>query len=72
MEVSGQIHTPAALPPGKEPRYQLARRLAGPETVWTWWRREKNLCPFGETNAGKVPWNRLQQVFPQLNYFPYM
>jgi hypothetical protein len=29
MEVSGQLHTPAALPPGKETRYPLDRRLSG-------------------------------------------
>jgi hypothetical protein len=33
MEVSGQLHTPAALPPGKEPRrYPLDRRLGGPQS----------------------------------------
>jgi hypothetical protein len=29
MEVSGQIHASAALPPGKEPPYQLDKRLGG-------------------------------------------
>jgi hypothetical protein len=29
--VSGQRHAPAALPPGKETRYQLYRRLGGPQ-----------------------------------------
>jgi hypothetical protein len=33
MEVSGQFHVSAALPPGKEPpRYPLARRLDGPQS----------------------------------------
>jgi hypothetical protein len=32
MEVSGQLHAPAALPPGKDPRYQLDRRLGGPQS----------------------------------------
>jgi hypothetical protein len=27
MEASGQLHAPAALPPGKEPLYPLDRRL---------------------------------------------
>ena len=31
MEVSGQPHAPAALPPGKRRRYPLNRRLAGPQ-----------------------------------------
>jgi hypothetical protein len=30
MEVSGQLHVPASLPPGKEPLYPLDRRLGGP------------------------------------------
>ena len=35
MEVGGQRHAPAALPPGKT-RYQLYRKLGGPELlVWT-------------------------------------
>jgi hypothetical protein len=29
MEVSGQLHDPAALPPGKKPRYPPQRRLDG-------------------------------------------
>jgi hypothetical protein len=29
MEMSDQLHAPAALPPGKEPQYPLDRRLGG-------------------------------------------
>jgi hypothetical protein len=36
MEVSGQLHDPAALPPGKHPRYPLDRRLGGSQ--WRPWR----------------------------------
>jgi hypothetical protein len=32
MEVSCQLHAPAALPPGKEPRYPLYGRLGGPQS----------------------------------------
>jgi hypothetical protein len=32
MKVSGQLHAPAALPPEKEPRYSLDRRLGGPHS----------------------------------------
>jgi hypothetical protein len=34
MEVSAQLHAPAALPIGKEPppRYPLDRRLGGPQS----------------------------------------
>ena len=38
MEASGQFHTPAALPPRKNIRYPLNRRLGEPQTVW---RRKK-------------------------------
>jgi hypothetical protein len=31
MEVSGQLHAPAALLPGENPWYQLDRRLDGPQ-----------------------------------------
>jgi hypothetical protein len=31
MEVSGQLHAPAAMPRGKNPRYSLYRRLGGPQ-----------------------------------------
>jgi hypothetical protein len=32
MEVSGQLHDPAALPHGKSPWYPLDRRLSGPQS----------------------------------------
>jgi hypothetical protein len=32
MEVSGQLHAPAALPPVKQPLEQLDRRLGGPQS----------------------------------------
>jgi hypothetical protein len=32
MEVCGQLHAPAALSPGKEPRYPLDRRLGRPQS----------------------------------------
>jgi len=31
MEVSGQFHAPAVLPPGKVPRYSLDMSLGGPQ-----------------------------------------
>jgi hypothetical protein len=33
MEVSGQLHAPAALPPRKEPLVPIDRRLVGPRAV---------------------------------------
>jgi hypothetical protein len=32
MEMSDELHDPAALPPGKEPCYPLAGRLGGPQS----------------------------------------
>jgi hypothetical protein len=32
MEVSGQIHAPAAFPPGKESQYPFDRRLCVPQS----------------------------------------
>jgi hypothetical protein len=32
MEVSGQLHAPAALPQGESPWYPLDRRLGGPQS----------------------------------------
>jgi hypothetical protein len=33
MEVSGQLHAPVTLTPGKYPQYPLARRLIDPRAV---------------------------------------
>jgi hypothetical protein len=32
VEVGGQLHVPAALPPGTNPRYPLYRWLGGPQS----------------------------------------
>jgi hypothetical protein len=48
MEVSGQIHAPAALLPGKEPQYPLGRRLGGPQSRSG--RRGKNSTPYRDKN----------------------
>jgi hypothetical protein len=43
--VSGQLHAPAALPPGKEPPiYNGKEAVWTAEPVWTTW-RNKNSCP---------------------------
>jgi hypothetical protein len=46
MEVSGQLHAPAALPPGKSPRYPFYRRLGGPQI---------KRCTQGNENAEIFP-----------------
>jgi len=42
MEVSGQLHAPAALPSGKEPVATIGyESVWAPEPFWTWWWKEK-------------------------------
>jgi len=46
MEASGQLHAPAALPPGKEPPVpirQEVERIQEPTFTWLW--REKIPAP---------------------------
>jgi hypothetical protein len=45
MEVSGQLHDPAALHPGKEPLVPLDRRLGGPQSRSGRGGEEKNSQP---------------------------
>jgi hypothetical protein len=45
MEVSGQLHAPAALPQGKSPWYPLDRRLGGTHSPSGLCREEKILDP---------------------------
>jgi hypothetical protein len=45
MEVSGQLHAPAALPHGKSPWYPLDRRLGGPQSRSGRGGEEKNSQP---------------------------
>jgi hypothetical protein len=48
MEVSGQLHTPAALPPGKEPPVPIAQEAGwASEPVWTRCPWEKFPAPAG-------------------------
>jgi len=38
MEMSGQLHTPAALPPGKEPLVSAGQEVGwAPEPFWMQW-----------------------------------
>jgi hypothetical protein len=45
MEVSGELHAPAALPQGKSPWYQLDRRLGGTQSRSGRGGEEKNSQP---------------------------
>jgi hypothetical protein len=45
--VSGQLHVPAALPPGKSSRYPFYRRLGGPQSRSGWYGEVKIFYPTG-------------------------
>jgi hypothetical protein len=48
MEVSGQLHAPVTLPPGKEPLVPTVQETgSAAEPVWTLQSREKSLTPTG-------------------------
>jgi hypothetical protein len=51
MEVSGQLHAPAASPAGKEPSVSIGQEAGlSPEPVGTMWRREKSY-PYRDSNS---------------------
>jgi hypothetical protein len=51
MEVSGQLHAPAALLPGKMPPVPIEWEVGWiPEPVWSTWSRE-NSWPYRESNS---------------------
>jgi hypothetical protein len=53
MEVSGQLHAPAALPPGKEPHLPVEQEAGwAPEPVWATWRSE-NDCFHRDSNSDR-------------------
>jgi hypothetical protein len=60
MEVSGQLHAPAALIPGKAPLYLLDRRLGGPQSRSGCCGEEENLAlPGIEPGASNSSLHRL-------------
>jgi len=53
MEVSGQVYDPATLPPGKNSRYPLDRRLGRPQVLCVRGGEENNSCPCRQLNPGR-------------------
>jgi hypothetical protein len=50
MDLSGQLHAPAALSTGNQPPVSTAQEAGWvPEPVWTLWRREKSFAPAWES-----------------------
>jgi hypothetical protein len=54
MEVSGQLHAPAALPPGEDPLVPIDRRLGGLQNLSGRGGEEKSFQPRRESNP-KTP-----------------
>jgi hypothetical protein len=51
LEVSGQLHAPAALPLGKKLAVPTGQETGwAPEQFWTTWRGE-NSCPYRDLNS---------------------
>jgi len=80
MEVSGQLHAPAGLPPGREPLVLIVKEAGwAPEPVWTWWWGEKFLVPtraqspdhptrsFRLLNTSKNMWRWYWKLFHKRN-----
>jgi hypothetical protein len=77
MEVSGQFHAPAALPPGKESPVPVGQESGWePVSFWTRWWREKFLAPLGNRTLEprlSSPWpNRYTDWAITAPYVPYM
>jgi hypothetical protein len=52
MEASGQLHAPAALPPGKAPPIPTGYEAWwAPESVWMLWRRDKSCTARNRTQV---------------------
>jgi hypothetical protein len=62
MEVSGQLHAPAALPQGNSPWYPLDKRLDGPQSRSGHGGEEKNSQPVAQRH------DEIKKRF--LKYFP--
>jgi hypothetical protein len=58
MEVSGQLHAPAALTRGEEPRYPLDRWPGGPQSRSGRCAEEKNLASAGNRTPAVQPVDR--------------
>jgi len=56
MEMSGHLHAPAAIPPGREPLAPIGYEAGwAPEPVWTRWQGEKSRPrPRREMNPGRL------------------
>jgi hypothetical protein len=54
MEVSGELHTPTALPPRKKPRYSLYGRLGMPQRRSGGYGKQRDLLLLSGINPGLI------------------
>jgi hypothetical protein len=56
MEVSGQLHAPASLSPGREVSYTCDKKAGwAPDPVWALWRGEEYLAPVRNSTPAVQP-----------------
>jgi hypothetical protein len=78
MEMSGQLHIPAASLWGKSPQYPLHRKLSGPEKWFACGEKEIKTyhCPFWELNPScpahslvstLTIWHRILKIYFIIN-----
>jgi hypothetical protein len=72
MEVSGQLHVPATLPPGKNPGTTLNKRLGGAHSRFRRFGEQKYLLPlmgFETLTIHPVVWSLCPPSYTRLHYF---
>jgi len=70
MEISGQVHISAALPPKRDTSTYWIGGRVGPEPIWKFWKSEKSLTPTGIRNSGwSTPWPSHCSNYPMYSYF---
>jgi len=65
MEMSGQLHAPAPVTPGKEPLVSIGSWLGGPQSrSWRGGEKKKYPYPYRESNPG----HPTRDVFHKINF----
>ena len=70
MEANGSLHASAAVPPEKEPRYPLNRRLGGPHSRTGFGEKDKNVLSLPSIEPRTVPpiiWSLYQLSYSDSN-----
>ena len=71
MEVTGQPHASASLPPGTEPSIPIAPEVGwAPEQVWSFWESKDFLPCIAGNQTRSRPARRLISMFTELFQLP--